>query len=249
MTITRARKTGFLVVLVLTLATMSMLFNASAYAESLPSTLATVNTEDSTVSTLLHMREEEKLAHDVYVTLYDIWGLQIFNNIAQAESQHMNSVLSLLELRSIADPVGDNALGQFTDPELQTLYTALVTQGSQSRTDALIVGATIEDLDIADLQDCLSQPLDADIQMVFENLMRGSENHLRAFVRNVERTGESYEPQYISAMSYAAIIGSTDAGAGNSVIGRGRRSNSNLTDNTTRNDNTASSRGRSGRNR
>lgn len=34
---------------------------------------------------LLFMREEEKLAHDVYLALYAKWGLPIFQNIAQSE--------------------------------------------------------------------------------------------------------------------------------------------------------------------
>lgn len=37
---------------------------------------------------LLYMREEEKLARDVYITLYEKWGIPVFNNISNRESDH-----------------------------------------------------------------------------------------------------------------------------------------------------------------
>jgi hypothetical protein len=230
--------------LVLALVAILLLFGKPVYAESSQSVAATVEANDETVSALLYMREEEKLAQDVYITLYDLWGMQVFNNISRAESQHMSAVLELLAVRGIEDPVVGNGLGEFTDPDLQSLYTALVAKGSQSKTDALIVGATIEDVDIFDLQAALATTTEADVQEVFQNLLRGSENHMRAFVRNLERSGETYEPQYISAATYDSIIASTNTstnsmGSRNSRLSRGRQSNEESTGNW----------GRSGRNR
>lgn len=138
---------------------------------------------------LIYMREEEKLAHDVYVTLYQQWGLSIFNNIANSEDRHENQVETLLNNYQIEDPVGDNPLGVFVNPDLQQLYNNLIAQGSQSLTAALQVGVLIEETDIADLQERIAQTDNADIQKVYEQLLSGSNNHLSAFTSNL--TGET----------------------------------------------------------
>jgi hypothetical protein len=158
---------------------------------------------------LLLMREEEKLARDVYQILYEKWSLQIFANIAQSEQTHTEAVRDLLEKYNITDPVTDDTIGVFKSETMQKLYTDLVAQGEESETAALTVGATIEDLDIKDLQDLIAETDNQDIKLVYENLMRGSRNHLRAFTRQLTMRGETYAPQYISATDYATIISSS----------------------------------------
>jgi len=138
---------------------------------------------------LVYMREEEKLAHDVYVTLYQQWGLSTFNNIANSEDRHENKIEKLLNSYQIADSVGDNPIGVFVNPDLQQLYNNLVAQGSQSLSEALKVGVLIEETDIADLQTRIAQTDNADIQQVYEQLLSGSNNHLSAFTSNL--TGET----------------------------------------------------------
>lgn len=113
------------------------------------------------------MREEEKLAHDVYAALYEIWGLPVFQNIAVSEQAHTDSVLGLLQAYGLADPAAGNGPGQFSDPTLQNLYDQLMAQGSQSLLDALRVGATIEEVDILDLQARLAQTTNAAITQVY----------------------------------------------------------------------------------
>jgi hypothetical protein len=168
---------------------------------------------------LLYMREEEKLAHDVYVTLYEKWGLPNFQNIAQSEQTHTEAVKTLIERYGLPDPAASQAVGVFTNPELQKLYNELVAQGSQSVADALRVGAAIEEIDILDLQERLAQTDRADIQTVYQNLVRGSGNHLQAFTANlVRQTGQTYQPRYLNQADYQSIVG----GAGGSG-GRGRR--------------------------
>ena len=84
---------------------------------SLPSeTISTEERED-----LLYMREEEKLARDVYTTLYEKWNMQIFANIAQSEQTHTEAVRDLLDKYSIADPVTDDAIGVFQNETLADL--------------------------------------------------------------------------------------------------------------------------------
>lgn len=179
--------------------------------------------DEQEIADLLWMREEEKLARDVYITLGETWSLPVFSNISQAEQQHMDAVGALLDRYEIQDPVGDNGVGVFTNPELQALYDQLVEQGSQSATDALMVGGAIEELDILDLQKAIANTDNADIQQVYTSLNAGSENHLRAFVGNLERqSGESYSPQYMDQGAYDAIMaGSNGNGQGGNGQGNG----------------------------
>jgi hypothetical protein len=128
---------------------------------------------------LLFMREEEKLARDVYNQMYTLWGQRVFQNIASSEQTHMDQVKLLLDRYGLADPA--LAPGKFTDPTLQALYDQLIAQGSVSLDEALKVGALIEQTDINDLQTRLAQTDNADIQLVYNNLMSASYNHLSAF--------------------------------------------------------------------
>lgn len=170
---------------------------------------------------LQFMREEEKLAHDVYVTLYEKWGLAAFKSIAASEQQHADAVAYLLKRYAISDPAAGNGLGEFTDPKLQALYDELVAQGSKSIADALKVGAAIEEIDILDLQERMAATANADILRVYKNLLAGSENHLRAFVTNLKaQTGETYAPQHLSQAAYDAIVAAAN-GRGNSGRGSG----------------------------
>jgi hypothetical protein len=147
---------------------------------------------------LIHMREEEKLARDVYEILYNKWGLTIFSNIAQAEQRHMVAVKSLLDKYNVPDPITDLTVGVFPTPEVQELYNALVEEGNKSLVDALHVGATIEDLDIKDLYDYLIETDNLDIKTVYQNLVKGSRNHLRTFVYQLSLNGATYEAQYLT---------------------------------------------------
>ncbi len=158
-------------------------------------------------ASLLYMREEEKLARDVYNALYAAWGQTTFANIAASEQAHMDEVKLLLDRYGLTDPALTPA--SFSDPGLQALYDRLLAQGLISLSDALKVGAAIEEIDILDLQTRLAQTDNADIQQVYNNLMRGSYNHLNAFVSALQaQTGEIYQPQYLSPEAYAAILAS-----------------------------------------
>jgi hypothetical protein len=128
---------------------------------------------------LLYMREEEKLARDVYVALYDKWGLTIFKNISRSEQTHMDAIKTLLDRYNLKDPALDP--GTFTNQELQHMYDYLIDLGNTSAIEALNVGVLIEETDIQDLKDALAESVHKDITRVYQNLMAGSENHLAAF--------------------------------------------------------------------
>ena len=157
---------------------------------------------------ILYMREEEKLARDVYRTLYEKWGLQIFSNIAESEQRHMDAVELLIEKYGLSDPAEGMGVGEFSNSEFSELYSKLTAEGSKSVVDALKVGALIEEKDIVDLQKHLSETNKDDIKVVYENLMKGSRNHLRAFASMLEKYGVKYEPQYLSTEEYASIVNS-----------------------------------------
>lgn len=130
------------------------------------------------------LREEEKLARDVYLTLGAKWNVPVFTNIAQAESRHMSAMKMLVDRYGLEDPVTDDTVGNFTSPKFAQLYRELVASGSASLADAYQVGVKIEELDIKDLQDSLADIQSADVRRVYQNLLRGSQNHLRAFSAN-----------------------------------------------------------------
>ncbi len=164
---------------------------------------------------LLFMREEEKLALDVYSTLFDTWNQQIFQNIAKSEQSHTDAMLSLLETYDIPDPVGSNPVGVFVDSDLQSMYDSLVNQGYASLIDALQVGAAIEEIDIIDIEKRKNEVIgNDDIIETYEMLLKGSRNHLRAFVKNLANQGIDYQPQYLKQAEYDAIVG-TDTERGN----------------------------------
>jgi hypothetical protein len=157
---------------------------------------------------LLQMREEEKLAHDVYITLYNKWKINVFSNIASSEQTHTDAVLSLLNKYALKDPVGNNAVGVFTDSTLQTLYNQLVATGSTSLLAAFKVGATIEDLDIYDLNTASLKVDNQDIKFVYANLTKGSRNHIRSFYDQIISSGGTYSAQFITQSELDAIINS-----------------------------------------
>ena len=158
---------------------------------------------------ILLMREEEKLARDVYRSLANLFSLPIFDNIADSEETHMQAMLLLVQRYNLTDPVGSQGIGSFTDPQLQQLYVQLVDEGSTDVVAALSIGARIEELDIADISRLETQLEDnADIALVYDNLKRGSRNHLRAFYQQIVSNGGSYTPVYLSADEFNAIINS-----------------------------------------
>lgn len=158
---------------------------------------------------LIYMREEEKLAHDVYSYLNVLWGasLPVFNNIAASEASHAEAIRTLLVRYSLPDPAATTAAGEFANTGLQTLYAGMVASGSVSLIEALRVGAAIEEVDIIDIQAALVHVDNRDIRLVYENLLKGSRNHLRAFVQALLQLGVVYTPQYLSPADYQAVVG------------------------------------------
>jgi len=158
---------------------------------------------------LVYLREEEKLARDVYTTLGAKWDRRVFSNIAGAEQRHMDLVKALLDRYEIEDPVTDDTAGSFTNPGLRKLYTELVASGESSLEQVLLAGATIEDKDIFDLYALIESSDNADVKLVANNLVKGSRNHLRAYAKNLSKQGaDAFKAQHLEQSVFDEIASS-----------------------------------------
>lgn len=181
---------------------------------------------------LVFMREEEKLARDVYLMLGTLYpDSPVFGNIDDSEQRHTEAVRDKLLQYGIEDPNTNDNIGVFTGEDYGWYFTekydALVTRGAMSELDALYVGAFIEELDMRDINQCPSVVMEtwetitetsecgkvytqnSDIQRLYENLLEGSENHLAGYVKKIEEViGEGqYEAQVLTQEQVDAILG------------------------------------------
>gem|GEM_PF-384037 len=179
--------------------------SAETVAEIADSCTFSDNLTEADIDGLIKMREEEKLAHDVYSKFYEIHNYVVFRNIAKSENIHSAAVLYLINGYGLEDPALEGE-GNFSNQEFTDLYNQLIEQGKESLTEALKVAAFIEEYDIADLLKFLEDTQNADIKRVFGNLLRGSEIHMRAYSFSLTRLNESYVPTIISAGLYEDIL-------------------------------------------
>ena len=84
-----------------------------------------------------------------------------------------------------------------------------------------MVGATIEDLDLHDLEVAAAATKDENARAVYANLARASRNHLRAFTSLLAAEGGTYAPQFIDAATYASILAGPMERGGPGGCGRG----------------------------
>ena len=179
--------------------------NLQTYVDDLPKE----DLNAGEMASLSFIREEEKLARDIYLALFNLWGKNVFTNISNSESTHMGAVLVLLDKYDLEDPAAGLDFGVFVNTELQSLYDELLAHGQVSLVQALEVGAMVEEVDILDIQTALDDFVDnQDISLVYDNLMKGSRNHLRSFVRNLAQEGVVYQPRYLDQSTYDTIINS-----------------------------------------
>lgn len=160
-------------------------------------------TEDD-VNSILYMREEEKLAHDVYVFFYEKYKRIPFKNISKSELAHQKAIAWLIDRYNIDAPT-ETKFGEFTIEELQNLYTKLITEAVDV-ISAFKVGAYIEEHDIMDLKNHLLKTKNPFVTRIYSNLLRASQFHLKAFVANLKFNGVTYQPQILSVEEYEAII-------------------------------------------
>jgi hypothetical protein len=204
-----------------TLLATTLLGSHQAMARKKSGTSSDTPTTEEEKEHLAFMREEEKLARDVYLKMHDIWGMGVFYNIAQSEQIHTDAVKAKIEKYGLVDPVIDDTVGAFQNHDLAVLYDALIQQGSVSAIDALWVGGAIEEIDIIDLQDAIDTAEHDDIARVYQNLQMGSHSHLRAFVAKLEQNGVEYKAQYLPPETVDAILNTSTGISGGGRRGRG----------------------------
>ncbi len=164
--------------------------------------------EEDEKARVLFIREEEKLAYDVYKTLFDRYGVRVFQNIPNSELSHMEAMLSIIRKYELSDPMDSNPIGIFKDTDLQSLYGVLVADGHKSLLSAYQVGAKIEELDIMDLNKSIAVTNNQDIRLVYDFLNKGSRNHLRSFYKNILALNGTYKPIFITQSEFDAIVNS-----------------------------------------
>lgn len=165
--------------------------------------------DEQEAETLTFMREEEKLARDIYRDAAERWESLLFANIAAAEQKHMDAVLKMLNKYGLPDPAAGDRHGWFGNADLQSLYNELALRSDTSFLEALQVGALIEEVDIEDNQNALDSTDNLDLKMLYGNLLRGSRNHLRSFVAEIERLGVVYEAQQLDQDKVDEIVDSS----------------------------------------
>lgn len=167
---------------------------------------STLKTSDK--DALIFMLEEEKLARDTYEYLDGLWSINQFSNIKKSEQSHMNAVANLLDKNDINYTI--LPYGEFANTNLQKLYNQFKIEGVKSKSLALQIGSTIEDLDIVDLKNFIVETTNPEIIDVFSNLECGSRNHLRSFVKAIINNGDTYTPKYLNQEEYNSIVASTN---------------------------------------
>jgi hypothetical protein len=188
------------------LTTMLVAFSGLSYSNAYCATLPLSEEEKAD---LTFMREEEKLARDTYLKLYEIWKLSVFSNIASSEQMHMDALLKLLKKYALPDPAAGNEIGEFTNDDLQALYEQLIDRGNDSNINALKVGGLIEEKDMLDINAAIERSQQKDIDKVYESLLCGSRNHLRSFAQNIEAlSGQPYDAQLLTQNEVDVILDS-----------------------------------------
>ncbi len=167
---------------------------------------ATIALSQQEYKDLTYMREEEKLARDVYTFLYNQWKLSLFASIAKSEQRHTDRMLMLLQSYNIADPSLNADYGVFKNPHLSGLYKSLIAKGKISVLEALKVGALIEEVDIKDLNTAISQTNKSNILTSYKNIRNGSYHHLRAFVHSIELYGQNYKASVLTQANVDQIV-------------------------------------------
>jgi hypothetical protein len=160
------------------------LSGCAAETDMAPTPSPTQTVSQNLPADLQYLIEEEKLAHDVYTAMYELWGARVFGNILKSESSHQGQVLAIMNAYNVADPRLAEP-GEFVNQELQDLYDQLIEQGTKSEQAAFEVGVAIEELDIKDLNKMLETVTQDDVAVMMQNLIAGSENHLAAFQRQL----------------------------------------------------------------
>jgi len=153
---------------------------------------------------LLFIWEEERVARDLYASLYEKNNLTIFLDLVRSESSHMDQARAVMEKHGLAVPPDEP--GIFQNQTLQEMHDQLLAEGLQSDQDALTVAAVFEEISIVDLEKELSASQANDVRTVYEGLLAGSRKHLRSYVSDLKDQGIEYQPRYLEGEEFQEIV-------------------------------------------
>ena len=158
------------------------------------------------------MYNEEGLAYDVYLSVYDELNtskgviVKPLKMIAEnAEIKHIAAVKALAVKYDLNTTTYDPTIepyegltrGQYTVPRIQELYDALYAYGTKSGKAALAMGCMVEVIDIDDLQGYMAQAEEAgalDVLKEFTFLITGSYTHYWSFDEALMKANQSTDP-------------------------------------------------------
>ena len=157
----------------------------SASAGTIATTVTTAaDTTGLSNAQLTEMREEERVARDLYEQLADTSGSLVFTRIAASEQRHLDAVENLMEMQGMDPDAAGRTVGEYAVPSLQTAYDTWLDQGTESAEEAFTVGVDLETQDIADLK-TLDPASGTPAERVVAALLQGSRHHLAAFTAAV----------------------------------------------------------------
>lgn len=194
-----------------------LLFTAcgSSNSDKTPTNITAIDLSDYSLSalsdkqkySLAHMWFEEKLAHDLYLDLYDMTAANQLTNIAtKSEVKHIQLVEDLVVAYdlNITNYLNDYMVhyseeelaalprGEFAIPAIQTLYDDLFTKGKESKQASLEVGCIVEVVDVDDLNLYIAGAQDnAALIDTFTILREGSYAHYWSFDDGLKKLGIS----------------------------------------------------------
>jgi hypothetical protein len=116
-----------------------------------------------------------------------------------------------------------NPEGVFTNGEIQEQFAELAALAAGGEASAYKAGALVEEVDIEDLDAAIAATSQEDLRCVYSNLRAASVKHLQAFVKNLERLGETYEPQVLSQAEIEGLLASGRGNRGKRRAGKMRR--------------------------
>jgi hypothetical protein len=163
---------------------------------------------DAEINGIISLREEEKVAYDVYMYLYEKYDNLVFKNIAQNEKDHMIKMKELINTYNLNDPLSgtEDSRGVFTNKKMQGLYDEMIMGGNYGVVDAMRASARFEETDIQDLRNNIAISSDPTILAVYQILEASSQDHLRALVKYIKEEGISYKPSVLSKEEYDKIM-------------------------------------------
>ena len=133
---------------------------------------AAVNENPTLEEMLNYAIQDEYMARAEYEAIITQYGNATpFTNIIGAEESHISQLLPLFEAYGFDPPADDAASRTVLPASLQEAYET---------------GVDAEIANIAMYESFLAQDIPADVSAVFQNLLSGSESHLRAFENAAE---------------------------------------------------------------